>query len=315
MSHTPAPNDPYQLVTETILGHLETGVVPWRCPWNRSTGRPRNFHTGREYQGVNVLLLGLLHFPSPWWMTFRQANERGGGVRKGERGAGVMKWGRHQKAVKNGDGTDEKKTVFFLKSYRVFNATQIEGIEFPSAESGPQLDPSQRIARAGEIVAQMPQQPTIREGHTTQACYRRKTDTVEMPAFERFHTPEDFHLTLFHELIHSTGHESRLARKCVTDSDGMGGKAYSQEELVAEMGAAFLGMEAGIVRDQHEQSAAYLQGWLDVLREQEHRRWIVHAANQAGRAADFILGRSTVESFAAPAVGEPAEQPVPATAA
>ena len=107
---------------------------------------------------------------------------------------------------------------------------------------------------------------------------------------------------------HSTGHESRLARKGVTDTDGLGGKTYSQEELVAEMGAAFLGMEAGIVSDQHEQSAAYLRGWLDTLHVQEHRRWIVQAANQAGRAADFILGRTAVDSSAAPAVGESAEQ-------
>lgn len=315
MKPTPARTDPYQLVTDTILAHLERGVVPWRCPWNRSTGRPRNFHTGREYQGVNVLLLGLLHFPSPWWMTFRQTQERGGGVRKGERGALVMKWGRHQKAVKDGDGTEEKKTTFFLKSYRVFNATQIEGVEFPSAQSGPQLDDSQRIARAEQIAAQMPQPPAINEGRTTQACYRRTSDTIELPAFARFNTPEDFHVTLFHELIHSTGHESRLARKSVTASDGFGGTTYSQEELVAEMGAAFLGMEAGIVRDQHEQSAAYLKGWLEALREQEHRRWIVQAANQAGRAADFILGRSTVDSFAAPAVEEPAGQPALPTAA
>jgi antirestriction protein ArdC len=315
MSATIARNDPYQLVTETIIAHLERGVVPWRCPWNRSTGRPRNFHTGREYQGVNVLLLGLLHLPSPWWMTFRQAQERGGSVRKGERGALVMKWGRHQKAVKNGDGTEEKKTTFYLKSYRVFNATQIDGIEFPSAERGPQLDPSQRIARAEEIAAQMPQPPTIQEGKTTQASYRRSTDSVEMPAFARFETPEAFHLTLFHELIHATGHESRLAPKGVMENDGFGGKAYSQEELVAEMGSAFLGMEAGIVRDQHEQSAAYLKAWLDVLREEEHRRWIVQAANQAGRAADFILGKTSSESFAAPPTTEAAEEaPLPTAA-
>lgn len=315
MSFTPARNDPYQLVTDSILAHLERGVVPWRCPWNRTTGRPRNFHTGREYHGVNVLLLGLLHFPSPWWMTFRQAQERTGSVRKGEHGALVMKFGRWDKAVKNGDGTEDKKTTLFLKSYRVFNATQIEGIEFPPVESGPQLDASQRITRAEQIVAQMPQPPTISEGRTTRACYRRPSDTIEMPAFARFHSPEEFHLTLFHELIHSTGHESRLARKGITESDGFGGKTYSQEELVAEMGAAFLGMEAGIVRDQHEQSAAYLQAWLDTLRVQEHRRWIVQAANHAGRAADFILGRSADDSSPAAAPDETAEQPaLPAAA-
>lgn len=319
MSQQPSRTDPYQLVTDLILAHLDHAVVPWRCPWNRITGRPRNFHSGHEYRGVNVLLLGLLHFPSPWWMTFRQVKERDGSVRKGERGAAVMKWGRQQKTVQNGDGTDEKKTVFFLKSYRVFNATQIEGIAFPTVESGPELDPSQRIGRAEQIVAEMPQPPVIREGQTTQACYRRSTDTIEMPGFKRFKSAEDFHLTLFHELVHSTGHESRLARKGVIETDGMGGKTYSQEELVAEMGAAFLGMEAAIVRDQHEQSAAYLKGWLDVLRVQEHRRWIVQAANQAGRAADFILGRNTSDSFAAPVAEAttetPAEPPALSTAA
>ncbi len=288
----PARTDPYQLVTDLILAHLESGVVPWRCPWNRSTGRPRNFHTGKEYQGVNILLLGLQRFASPWWMTFRQTQERGGHVRKGERGACVIKWGRQQRTTKNGDGSEENRTVFYLRSYRVFNAAQIEGVLFPAAESTAQLDPAQRIAQAESIVRQMPKIPAIKEGTTTQACYRRVADTVEMPAFERFDSPENYYLTLFHELVHSTGHESRLARKGVTESDGMGGKTYSQEELVAEMGAAFLGTEVDIIRDQHEQSAAYLQGWLDVLREPDHRRWIVQASTQAGRAADFILGRA-----------------------
>jgi antirestriction protein ArdC len=309
MSHQPARTDPYQLVTASILAHLERGVVPWRCPWNRNTGRPRNFHTGRAYHGINVLLLGLLHFPSPWWMTFRQTQERGGSIRKGEHGAVVMKFGSYDKATRNGDGTEDKKTTLFLKSYRVFNASQIEGVEFPPAESVPQFEPLERIARAEQILTQMPQPPTITEGRSTRACYRPQSDTIEMPALTRFHSPEEFHLTLFHELIHSTGHPSRLARKGVTESDGFGGKSYTQEELVAEMGAAFLGMEAEIVRDEHEQSAAYLQAWLATLRVQEHRRWIVQAGNQAGRAADFILGRSAEKSSSAPATETTAGQP------
>jgi antirestriction protein ArdC len=161
----------------------------------------------------------------------------------------------------------------------------------------------------------MPQPPTIGEGRTTRACYRRQSDTIEMPAFARFDCPENFPLTLFHELIHSTGHESRLARKGIQENDGFGGKVYSQEELVAEMGAAFLGMEAGIVRDQHEQSAAYLKGWLDVLKEPDHRRWIVLAANQAGRAVDFILGRIPDDISPTPASEKPAEQTALPTAA
>jgi antirestriction protein ArdC len=308
MSSKPARTDPYQLVTDLILAHLAQGVVPWRCPWNRTIGRPRNFHTGHAYQGINVLLLGLLHRPSPWWITFRQVNERGGSIRKGEHGAVVMKWGRHHKKVKNGDGTEEKKTVFFFRSYHVFNAIQIEGIEFPPAHSGPQLDPSQRIARAQEVVARMPQPPVIEEGKSLRACYFAHRDTIEMPALQRFNTPEDFHLTLFHELIHATGHESRLARKGVGSKDGLSEKTYSQEELIAEMGAAFLGMEAGIVRDEHEQSAAYLKAWLEVLKEPDHRRWIVLSANQAGRAADFVLGREVDETLATPTSEETANQ-------
>lgn len=291
MSFKTARTDPYQLVTDLILQNLETGVVPWRCPWRRDIGRPRSFSTGREYRGVNVLLLGILHFPSPWWMTFRQVHERGGSVRKGEHGAQVLKWGRHERKAKDGDGTPEEKAVFFLKSYRVFNACQIDGIVFPQSESGQELDSAQRITRAERIVKEMPRSPTIQEGRTTKASYRPSTDTVKMPAFARFDSPEAYYLTLFHELTHAAGHASRLNRKGVTESDGFKGKTYSQEELVAEMGAAFLGMEAEIVHDRHEQSAAYLKGWLDALGATDNRRWIVHCANQAGRAADFILGR------------------------
>ena len=113
---------------------------------------------------------------------------------------------------------------------------------------------------------------------------------------------ENFYGTLFHELIHATGHESRLNRKTLIENDGFGGKVYSEEELVAEMGAAFLATEADIVRDDHEQSAAYLQSWIKALKE-NHRRWIVRAANQAGKAADFIMNRTpAVEAVAEPAV-------------
>jgi antirestriction protein ArdC len=287
----PERPDPYQLVTDLILQHLERGVVPWRCPWNRSTGCPRNFHTGQAYQGVNVLLLGLQRFASPWWMTFRQAQARGGSIRKGEHGARVIKWGKHQRAAKNASEPDEKKTVFYLKGYRVFNATQIDGLEFPTMEESEPMSSEERLTRAKEIVADMPVPPLIHTGRSTQACYRPPTDTIDMPAFERFTERDDYYATLFHELVHATGHQSRLARRGVMVSDGLGGKVYSQEELVAEMGAAFLGMEADIVRDEHELSASYLKSWLGALRDADHRRWIVQAASQAARAADFILGR------------------------
>jgi antirestriction protein ArdC len=281
--------DPYQLVTDTIIRQLEKGVVPWHCPWQRNVGRPRNFHTGREYQGINILLLGWQRLASPYWMTWKQLKEHGGLVKKGEHGSLVVKFGSFKKRVKGTDGTEEEKETFFLKGYKVFNSVQIEGVEFPDVTPAPSVE---RIFQADEIVQAMPQRPTVIEGRHAHAFYQRNADTVEVPSRESFPHLEDFYLTLYHELVHSTGHESRLNRKSLVENDGFGGKVYSEEELVAEMGAAFLGAEADIVRDDHEQSAAYLCGWLDVLKDKDHKRWIVHAANQAAKAADFVMNRA-----------------------
>jgi len=280
--------DIYQFVTETILKHLERGVVPWRQPWQRKVGPPRNFHSDKPYQGINVLLLGLYRFASPYWMTFEQVQRRGGRVRKGEHGALVVKYGQYEAADVDG----EKQTRNYLKGYKVFNAAQIEGIPFPPLQKARRLAPQRRLAKAETIVSQMPQPPRIEEGRSVRACYHPASDLIEIPERTDFDRLEQFHLTLFHELIHATGHISRLNRASLTENDGFGGKVYSREELVAEMGAAFLGMEADIVRDQHEQSAAYLDGWLKALKEKDHRRWIVQAAGQAAHAADFILNRS-----------------------
>lgn len=295
--------DPYQSVTNLIIEHLERGVVPWRCPWKREVGIPRNFHTGKTYHGVNVLLLGLRHMPSPYWLTFRQAQEQGGHVRKDEHGTHIIKVGQSKTSEDEGpdDPAQPERTRQYLREYTVFNATQIEGIEFPETPGIPLLSPHERIQAAEEVVAQMQLPPVIEEGMTTRACYQMVTDTVQMPAFASFETAEDFYLTIYHELTHASGHPKRLNRESLIKHDGFGGKVYSQEELVAEMGSAFLGMETHIVRDAHGQSAAYLQSWLDVLRVKDHKRWIIQAASQAGKAASFILNRATRESDDPPA--------------
>lgn len=286
--------DAYQQVTDLIIGHLEKGMVPWRCPWNREVGRPRNFHTGKPYQGVNVMLLGCRFAASPWWMTYRQALERGGQVRKGEHGAMVTKFGtfdlKENSPRPNEDG--KQRQGMFLRTFTVFNSNQIDGIPFPEISQGAELSPDERNELADNIVKSMPQIPVVREGSGSKACYSPVLDQIEMPAFSRFESGAGYYGTLFHELTHSTGHPSRLNRESLTNHDGFGGKVYGQEELVAEMGSAFVGLEADLVSDRHEQSAAYLQGWLGVLKVKDHRRWIVQAASQASRAADFILGRS-----------------------
>lgn len=288
--------DPYQTVTNLIIEHLERGVVPWRCPWQREVGIPRNFHTGKTYNGVNVLLLGLRHMSSPYWLTYRQTQERGGHVRKGERGAYVIKVGESKSlssledTAPNESAQQRQKRVF-LREYTVFNASQIEGIKFPPPLNIQALSPNERIEAAEQVLAEMQVPPAIQEGMSTVACYNMAKDTVQMPAFSSFESAEAYYLTLFHELVHSSGHPNRLNRESLIKHDGFGEKVYSQEELVAEMGAAFLGMETHIVTDSHEQSAAYLQSWLGVLRVKEHKRWIIHAASQASKAASFILNR------------------------
>jgi antirestriction protein ArdC len=238
---------------------------------------------------MNVFLLGCRFAASPWWMTFRQALERGGHVRKGERGALVVKCGTFNlKESKQSDRDDEEQRKgMFLRGYTVFNATQIEGIQFPEAVPCPALSADQRNISAEAIVKAMPQSPVIHAGRSTRARYSPKLDEVEMPAFDRFESGEAYYSTLFHELAHATGHPTRLNRDSLAKHDGFGGQVYLQKELVAEpsdkkarvrrgrrsqMAAAFVGMEADIVKDRHEQSAAHLGGWLAVLKAKDHRR-------------------------------------------
>ena len=287
--------DPYKLVTDAIIAQLEKGVVPWRCPWRREVGKPRNFNTGKEYRGINVILLNISRFASPYWLTFNQVKARGGKVLKGERGSFVVKYGTFKKKVAGEGGTEEEKKLGYLKGYRVFNALQVSGIEFPEAPSVEPIAVPERLVKADAIIEGIPSPPNIREGKRSAAFYRKSTDSIEMPARKSFESPEAFYITLFHELVHSTGHQTRLNRQTLVESDGTGGKVYSEEELVAEVGAAFLGTEAEIIRDEHEQSAAYLKGWMDILGVKEHRRWIVRSANAAAKAADFILNRMPAE--------------------
>ena len=207
MSTTEQRKDPYQAVTDLIIEHLERGTVPWHCPWQRNVGIPRNFHTGKAYNGVNVLLLGLRHMPTPYWLTFRQAQERGGHVRKGERGAHVIKVGESKSSSSSErEGSDDpaqpQRKRLFLREYTVFNATQIEGIEFPATPGIPVLSQNERIEAADQVVAEMQLSPVIEEGMSTVACYRVATDTVHIPAIASFESVEAYYLTLFHELIH-----------------------------------------------------------------------------------------------------------------
>lgn len=284
--------DIYERVTARILEQLEKGEVPWKSPHVARVGFPHNFSSSRPYQGINVVLLAMARFVSPHFLTYLQAQDLGGQVRKGERGFLVVKYGEYKKK-NDSNSTEETETRGYLKGYTVFNACQIEGIDFPEVTK-PAFTPSQQVERARQIVATFPKGPEIREGRGTRTCYNRKNDCIDIPDRAFFDTEERFYESLFHEMIHATGAAHRLARPTLLKSAGIDavGEArqhYGKEELVAEIGASFLASHAGITMDGHEQNAAYLQSWLQVLKVKENKRWIIEAASQAQKAVSFIL--------------------------
>lgn len=270
----------YEQVTERIIALLENGNVPWRKPWNVQTGLPRNLVSKKLYRGINLFLLHAMQYESPFWLTYRQANELGGNVRKGEKACRVVFW--KLREIED-EQTGDADKIPLLRFYYVFNVAQCDGLKnvpTPTAETNAPAEPE-------AIVAAMPQRPDIKHGMAL-ACYSPRTDTVSMPDRERFESQESYYGTLFHELTHSTGHPSRLNRTTLTEAAGFGSNPYCKEELVAEMGAAFLCGHAGIGETVLENSAAYVQNWLEQLKND--KRLIVQAAAQAQRAADFILG-------------------------
>lgn len=287
--------DIYNEVTNRILTQLEQGVIPWKSPYFSKVGFPRNFSSGNPYHGINIFLLGSLRYTSPFFLTFLQAKELGGNVRKGEKGFLVIKYGTYSRAeeIAAAGGEQPAESRRFLKGYTVFHASQIEGIEFPEPVNAPELPASAACDRARALVAGMPNPPKFEEG-TAVPCYRRGSDSVHMPERRFFTSEESYYSTLFHELSHSTGHRSRLARPSLLESEGIEAegdarKTYAEEELVAEMGASFLCAHAGIVEAELENSAAYLQGWIDALKSKDAKGWIIRAASQAQKAADYIL--------------------------
>lgn len=281
--------DAYQVITDRIVGLLDKGIIPWQKPWSASQSHPQNLISRKPYRGVNVFLLHAMSYESPFWITYKQAQELGGNVRRGEKACPVVFW----KWLDTHDtASGEPKRVPFLRYYSVFNAAQCEGIESHLPKSDESKRDHNPIETAESVVAVMPKRPEIKHG-LDRAFYSPSGDFVGMPSPERFRSGEDYYSVLFHELTHSTGHETRLRRKGVSASDGewsaFGSTPYAKEELVAEMGAAFLCGHAGIVERTLENSAAYVKGWLGRLKDDP--KLVVQAAAQAQKAADFILNK------------------------
>jgi antirestriction protein ArdC len=274
----------YEIVTEQIIRQLEQGVAPWHKPWR--TEAPCNLVSGKPYRGINVFLLASQGYGSRYWLTFNQANKLGGHIRKGEKSSIVTFWNiGDEKIVQDADGNTRKSKPFLLRYYRVFNVEQTDGIadKLGLGNAAPRVA---SIEQCEAIVKGMPNVPAMQQD--ARAWYRPSTDTVGMPARGLFNSPEAYYSTLFHELTHSTGHASRVGREGIEQLNTFGSESYSKEELVAEMGAAMLCGLTGVAPQTLENSAAYLQSWLGVLKSDS--RMVVSAASQAQKAADYIQG-------------------------
>lgn len=292
----------YEIITERIIQQLEAGTAPWHKPWTLrgSDGLPRSLVSGYEYKGINTWILLSSGYASPYWLTFRQAKELGGHIRKGEKGLPVVFWKFGSREVQDGDEVVQKSTVL-CRYYTCFNVAQCEGLRVQPVKEVPDAPPISPIEECEQVVSGWQAKPTIHEG-ANQACYHKGLDQVAMPDRTCFDNSEEFYSTLFHELVHSTGHPARLNRSTLTDFERFGDENYSREELIAEMGAAFLSGYCGIENRTIENSASYLANWLKVLKSDS--RLVLIAASQAQKAADMILGRTSTAQQSTP----PAEQ-------
>jgi antirestriction protein ArdC len=288
--------DIYTRITNQIVSHLERGVRPWVRPWNAEHAvgpitRPLR-HNGKPYSGINVLSLWASavaqNFAAPVWMTFKQAAELDAHIRKGEKGSPVVYADTVRRKETNEKTGDEiERDIPFLKGYIVFNVEQIEGLpEAYYGKGSPNLDAAARIDHAEKFFARLG--ASIRHGGN-QAFYSIADDAIQMPPFESFHNADSYYATLAHEFTHWTGSKARLDR----DFGGhrFGSEGYAVEELVAELGAAFLCADLELALEPREDHACYIATWLKVLAADN--RAVFTVAWHAQRAAEFMTSRAT----------------------
>jgi len=259
-------NDIYQDVTNQIIAALETGVAPWTKSWNSTLSIPHNASSNRMYNGVNVLITWLSGYNSQGWVTYGQAKKMGGQVKKGEKSTRII----HYKMITVGEG-DDKRTFPKVTPWSIFNTEQCEGIELPEAAIQDRDTTVTLIADKNKVNVKY-------DGSSPR--YIPSEDQIRMPAVDDFNTEKDFEATLLHEMIHWTKTKKRLHREL----------SYAEEELVAELGAAFAGARLGFTLEnlQHD---SYIDSWLKLLKGDD--KAIFKAAKQAQKAVEFILGKQT----------------------
>jgi len=279
----------YEVVTNFIIKKLEDGIIPWRMPWNADGLSVMNGEYKKPYNGINFFILSSLGFTNPYFLTIHQINRAGGKVKQGEHGFPVVYWKFYENTEKKSDGTEKKVVIPRLFYHKVFNINQCTGLDDQFLPPEVDVINFTPIEVAEQIVSNYPNAPKI-IADQNRAAYQPLKDEIYMPSAKRFASEEEYYSTLFHETIHSTGHQTRLDR---LDKSSFGSQSYSKEELIAEMGAAFLCAHCHIEDKTLDNSAAYIQGWLSRLKEDP--RMIVQAASKAQKAVAYILGEHNEE--------------------
>lgn len=283
-------NDVYTRITNKIIDDLEQGQLTWRKPWNNKN---LSLHVKRPlrandipYTGINTVMLWATAadkgYTSPYWMTYKQARDMKAFVRAGEHGTQIVYADKFSKDEEKEDGTTESKEIAFLKLYTVFNTAQIEGL--PSAYYHTDIPAPANDDHKREDVEIFFANTQAKIVNGSKAAYYPLADKIEMPLFESFNKAAGYYATLAHELTHWTGHANRLNRELKSKKTAV--KSYAKEELIAELGACFLGADLGIEPVTKDQHAAYIQSWLKELKND--KKFIFQAAAQAQKAVEFI---------------------------
>ncbi len=299
----------YDIITEKIIKQIESGTPPWKAGWIM---KHYNGYKKREYQGINQLLLSwdmqVMEYTSPVWLSFKQVQQLGGSIKKGAKSSMVIF--NKKITAQNNDKDEEKedkkddlevfdeseqeeknkkndkpKTFFMMRYYRVFNLDDVEGID-----KSKYVNLANTKEEKPENIVKGMQNDGLNIQYTgVQPCYIPSLDTVQIPDIGNFKSSEDYYSSLFHEIAHSTGHESRLKRAGVSKIDTGGKHQYSYEELVAEIGAAFLMAETGL-RINYENTSAYVKGWNKFIKE--NKKAIFQASAEARKAVQYVVEKA-----------------------
>lgn len=283
-------NDVYQTITNHILDLMDNGTGKWEMPWHNATIQPVNVETGKPYHGINILSLWCASikkgYTTGYWATFKQWKAKGASVRKGEKACPVVFYKPLEREETNPEtGETDLVETYVARLYWAFNADQVDGWQAPALPTAGEAE----TVHAAERFVINSKARIVHQGGS--AFYCPSEDTITMPARERFFATnassatENYYSTLLHELTHWTGHQDRLDRNLTAR---FGKESRAMEELVAELGAAFLCVQLGISLTPREDHAAYLAGWLRALKND--KRAIFTAASKASQAVDFLNG-------------------------